>query len=367
MIRDLHGMVQKASPTSFHHLLASLASEGRLLRLYSQNVDCIDTSMEPLKTNIPLQRKGPWPKTVQLHGALETMVCSRCKWLGKLDPALFDGPSAPDCMECTEMDSVRGIAGKRTLGIGKLRPRMVLYNEENPDAEAIGAVTEADLKTRPDCVIVVGTSLKIPGVKRIVREMCSVTQDIRGGTTIWINRDEPPPGREFEGLFDLIVKGSCEKVARLVNLPHYDGSMPASEDEMPEVGGFPSVEKDGFAVVIDNNAHEDGKVVAEAGSTQSILTPIATPTKSAGKAKAPTKRKQPTEKKPRATKKQKTEKAPGTPRINKAFKATKKDVAVNVGKSQKTLFAPPAGSLTPPPSVGRDPSPVPATPQLPIS
>jgi len=129
------------------------------------------------------------------------------------------------------MESVRGIVGKRSLGIGKLRPRIVLYNEFNPDADAIGAVTSADLKARPDALLVVGTSLKIPGVKRIVREMCGVVQDYRGGLTVWINEDDPPSGREFEGAFDLIVRGDCEKVAKLANMPRWDGSEPPPQEE----------------------------------------------------------------------------------------------------------------------------------------
>ncbi|PWW75981.1 DHS-like NAD/FAD-binding domain-containing protein, partial [Tuber magnatum] len=224
MVRNLHSMTTQAAPTLFHHLLATLATQGRLLRLYSQNVDCIDTQLEPLKTAVPLGNKGPWPRTIQLHGGLEKMVCSKCGWLAEFEASLFRGSEPPDCSECLEMDCVRGIAGKRALGVGKLRPRIVLYNEFNPDAEAIGAVTKADLKSRPDCLIVVGTSLKVPGVRRIVREMCGVVQNYRGGMTVWINEDAPPMGREFEGVFDLIVGGDCEKVAKMASLPRWDGS-----------------------------------------------------------------------------------------------------------------------------------------------
>lgn len=56
--------------------------------------------------------------------------------------------------------------------MGKLSPRIVLYNEDNPNAEAISAVTIADLKLRLDRLIVIGTSLKVPRVCSIVRVMC---------------------------------------------------------------------------------------------------------------------------------------------------------------------------------------------------
>jgi NAD-dependent histone deacetylase SIR2 len=222
MVRTLHSMAAEAEPTEFHQLLATLATEGRLLRLYSQNVDCIETRLEPLKTTIPLQTKGPWPRTVQVHGSLEKMNCSKCGWVGVLEPEIFVGAQPPDCRECLEMESVRDIAGKRSLGVGKLRPRIVLYNEFHPDGEAIGAVTAADIKARPDALIVVGTSLKVPGIKRIVQEMCKTVQDYRGGVSVWVNNHDPPSAKDYS--FDLVVKGDCEKVARLVKLPRWDGS-----------------------------------------------------------------------------------------------------------------------------------------------
>ncbi|KAF2667542.1 DHS-like NAD/FAD-binding domain-containing protein, partial [Microthyrium microscopicum] len=193
MVRELSALSKNCQPTAFHHLLATLADEGRLLRLYTQNVDGLDTSMDPLKTTAPLPQKGPWPKTVQVHGGLQQMVCSKCNFMEELDAELFDGPEPPTCGMCEEADNARTEhAGKRSHGIGRLRPRMVLYNEHNPDDEAIGAVMKADMRTRPDCLIVVGTTLKIPGVKRFIKEVCGIVRSRRDGLTIWINQDPPP-------------------------------------------------------------------------------------------------------------------------------------------------------------------------------
>lgn len=214
-------MTKTAKPTLFHHMLATLAQDGRLLRLYSQNVDGIDTALEPLATNVPLKKSdnGKWPTCVQLHGGLDKMVCSKCSTLSDFDPDLFDGPAPPICDSCVEIDRLRtDIAGKRSHGIGRLRPRMVLYNEHNPDDEAIGKVTQEDLRKRPDAVIVVGTTLKVPGVRRIVREMCGVVRDRRDGLAIWINNDPAPIGKDLEDCWDIVVKGPCDEVARNAGL-----------------------------------------------------------------------------------------------------------------------------------------------------
>ena len=111
-------------------MLATLAHDERLLRLYTQNVDGIDTSLEPLATQVPLQKRqdGKWPKTIQLHGGLDKMVCTKCGDLSDFDTNKFEDALPAECERCVEHDRVRtDIAGKRSHGIGRLRPRMVLY------------------------------------------------------------------------------------------------------------------------------------------------------------------------------------------------------------------------------------------------
>ncbi|GIZ40442.1 hypothetical protein CKM354_000377900 [Cercospora kikuchii] len=236
MVNTMSRLTKDAKPTAFHHMLATIAQEDRLLRLYSQNVDGIDTGLEPLKTSIPLAKgpDGKWPRTVQVHGGLDKMVCSKCHDLADLDPSLFDGPVPPTCPRCVEVNDIRvGVEGKRSHGIGRMRPRMVLYNEHNPDDEAIGAVTKDDLRKRPDAVIVVGTTLKVPGVRRIVREMCATVRDRRGGVAIWINSDPPPISKDLEDCWDIIVQGPCDKVARHAAMRKWDE--PAISEEYSEV------------------------------------------------------------------------------------------------------------------------------------
>lgn len=150
------------------------------------------------------------------------MVCSKCGHLANFEGALFEGPEPPSCTECETTDTVRTISGMRSHGIGRLRPRMVLYNEFNPDEEAIGAVSAADLRSRPDAVIVVGTSLKVPGIRRLAKELCAVTRGRRGGFTAWINHDPEPVGIDFKDSWDLVVRGECDEVARQVGLPRWD-------------------------------------------------------------------------------------------------------------------------------------------------
>lgn len=222
-------------------MLARLSKETRLKRLYTQNIDGLETSMKPLETEVPLGAKGPWPVTVQLHGSIEKMVCQKCRFLCDLDSNRFCEAEPPECDECAVKDEVRQTTGQRSHGIGRMRPRIVLYNEHNPDEEAITSVMNADVRSRPRVLVVAGTSLKIPGVRRLVKSLCATIRSRKDGVTIFVN-NEPPQGKEFEGCFDLIVQGSTDEVADLVQLKQWEDSTPYEFLPEPVFGGKPGIE-----------------------------------------------------------------------------------------------------------------------------
>ena len=272
MVRTLSGLVSKARPTEFHEMLATLANEGRLLRLYTQNVDGIDTSLPPLQSSVPLDPKGPWPRTIQLHGSLEKMVCSKCNTLSAFDPQKFSGPIPSACPDCIKIDEIRtDHAGKRSHGIGKLRPRMVLYNEHNPDEDAIGRVMSSDLRARPDAIIVVGTSMEIPGVKRIVKELCGVVRDRRDGVAIWINRGPPPIAKEFENCWDLVVAGDCDSVAKQAGMRRWNEEAPRDDRVTDSEAEQVKSSQDKVEVLIKSPQKKPAK-------SPDLLTPAASPT-----------------------------------------------------------------------------------------
>jgi NAD-dependent histone deacetylase SIR2 len=279
MLRQLSSMAKDAKPTAFHNLLATLADEGRLLRLYTQNVDGLDTELPSLATTVPLNRKGPWPRTVQLHGGLQKMVCSKCNHLSDLDAELFDGPTPPSCEICEEQDNARTEhAGKRSHGIGRLRPRMVLYNEHNPDDEAIGAVVKSDMRTRPDALIVVGTTLKIPGVRRIVKEMGAIVRGRRDGLTMWMNMDGPPPGFDW----DLIVKGPCDRVAEVASMQTDDEFKKSLQEPKAQAESADTPSK--TIVSVPDFDNDDSMVSVDTPSKTLKVTGIPTKSKSTGAA-----------------------------------------------------------------------------------
>lgn len=149
----------------------------------------------------------------------------------------------PPCPQCTALEATRRLVGKRSHGVGKLRPSIVLYNEEPENGEDVGNVfwkdlggrSNSNLKSRSgaDLLLVVGTSLRVPGTKRIVREFSkavrpasmnapleSAHQRLGNGEeqpirTIYLNLDFPMPTKEWEGVFDVWVQGDAQVFARM--------------------------------------------------------------------------------------------------------------------------------------------------------
>lgn len=155
------------------------------------------------------------------------------------------------------MEETRQLVGKRARGVGKLRPSVVLYNEMHKDGEGVGEVVRRDLvggskgkgRSGADVLLVVGTSLRVPGTKRIVREFSKAVRS-RGSSSskelpdstptcasipspsprqsleskdgcppmksIYLNFDFPVPAREWEGVFDAWVQGDAQSFAHIL-------------------------------------------------------------------------------------------------------------------------------------------------------
>lgn len=281
MIAQLSELSQAASPTPFHQILNTLDQRGKLLRVYTQNIDAIESKSglsfgvpefegrrkprskgktgpsssgdeaaapTPTPSRLP-SPPGETPRCIPLHGTLQTLHCQTCTHVCPLEdflPSLATG-TPPYCPECTTMEETRQLVGKRARGVGKLRPSVVLYNEAHKDGEGVGEVVERDLiggskgkaRSGADLLLVAGTSLRVPGTKRIVREFSKAVRS-RGGKSsglmtpqntppqtppsdeevlpkaIYLNLDFPVPTREWEGVFDAWIQGDAQSFADLL-------------------------------------------------------------------------------------------------------------------------------------------------------
>jgi NAD+-dependent protein deacetylase SIR2 len=108
----------------------------------------------------------------------------------------------------------------RPKTIGKLRPDVVLYNENHPKGEEIASIVAHDLQQKPDMLIIMGTTLSIPHTRNLVK-MFSQQIHKQGGLVVWIDKEdrawravENSCGKE---VFDFFVLGDvdewCDKAA----------------------------------------------------------------------------------------------------------------------------------------------------------
>ncbi|RDX57501.1 DHS-like NAD/FAD-binding domain-containing protein [Lentinus brumalis] len=292
MIGQLSQLSDAAQPTAFHRFLRILDERRRLLRVYTQNIDALEEKSgltfgvpeldakrtKPRSTKgkaAPVELAAPTgesstsrlpsppaetPRCIPLHGTLQFMHCQTCTHSFPLRDyvgSLKDG-TPPACPQCTAIEETRQLVGKRSRAVGRLRPSVVLYNEDHKDGEEVGNVVRKDLmgsakgkgRAGADLLLVVGTSLRVPGTKRIVREFSKAVRSRHAAMntpadepstsahglvtptpsprrspaedeeppvrTIYLNLDFPVPTREWDGVFDVWIRGDAQSFARMV-------------------------------------------------------------------------------------------------------------------------------------------------------
>lgn len=216
---SLHEKSINAKLTPFHKFLDKLAYQKRLKRIYTQNIDSLEKKME----HISAEQKTKFPILVQLHGSIENTKCSKCNNIRSFNPSRFQhsnnntGNLIPSCLECEEMESVRAIAGVRSKGVGVIRPTITLYNEVHTEGDSIANIINYDTKLKSiDLLIIVGTMLSIPHVRKLCRNMAYSMKHGRRkkGNVIFICNEPPTQSilNEFGDNIDLIVLGDCQSL-----------------------------------------------------------------------------------------------------------------------------------------------------------
>ncbi|KAL5535796.1 HST3 [Sanghuangporus sanghuang] len=229
------------SPSPTHHFIKTLDTKGKLLRSYTQNIDGLEeraglvgSGSEKAKIN---DSKGKAKlnlkdvKNVQLHGDIRRVRCTLCSaeylFTDEHMHAFLEG-TAPDCPDCASRSEARVARSARALKIGKLRPGIVLYDEPHPLGDDIGSIQSGDLSRKPDLLIIMGTSLKVHGLKKLVKEFAKVvhttapsnpppvanspkptaTKNAMKGKVIFVNKTAP--SSEWDGIIDYHVQGETD-------------------------------------------------------------------------------------------------------------------------------------------------------------
>jgi NAD-dependent SIR2 family protein deacetylase len=197
-IGALYGLCSRLQPTPFHQFLDELAGSARLLRHYTQNIDCLETSLDSLSS-----------RTISLHGRLDMVICTYCQNSKHVPLVAYEDTVWSLCEKCLLARQARISISKRGTTVGQYRPKILLYGESCPDETAITTNFEHDLSENVEAVVIAGTRLQIPAMKRFARALCESAKS-RGGIVIWVNREKPSLGKSFDTLFDYVLQGDCD-------------------------------------------------------------------------------------------------------------------------------------------------------------
>lgn len=266
---SLRQRVKQVEPTVTHRFIAQMRDVGKLARVYTQNIDEIEKKIG-LSTDLkhglgnkkrksikhqhpessekeeaavppddagPLQTPGAAPapqrseegalsqsksrsdlspdrgvECVFLHGSLHSLrcfVCGKlCDWDEEGRESCTLSGEQPECPHCAGATAARQEKGKRALGIGKLRPDIVLYGEEHPQSDLISPIVQHDLAAGPDLLLVLGTSLRVHGLKVMVKEFARAVHK-KGGKVVFINFTKPSESA-WGDVLDYWIEWDCD-------------------------------------------------------------------------------------------------------------------------------------------------------------
>lgn len=196
----------QAQPTAFHKLLGVLRALGILGRVYTQNID-------DLETKAGLTTRGNYPNCVQLHGSVMEVICTQCSFTEHIYHHFLSLKSGtlPSCPQCETRTKERTMQGKRVSGRGGLlRPAITLYGESHPRGEEIAEIQALDEK-KADNVLVVGTSLKTFGSVDLIKRFSANLRKNQHGQVYYMDLQNPPTN--LVDVFHHIVQTDCQKFA----------------------------------------------------------------------------------------------------------------------------------------------------------
>ncbi|TXT08930.1 hypothetical protein VHUM_02404 [Vanrija humicola] len=209
-IAELSLACQAAQPTRTHHFIHRLETKGKLLRSYTQNVDGFERRMgiESGGRGNGLKKIGT--RNVELHGDLGRVRCVLCfaDYEARDDYVeMFREGEAPHCPACEDRCAERVNRSARATSIGTLRPSIVLYDEPHPLGDEIGALQAHDMRRGPDVLLIMGTSLKVHGLKRLVKDFAKTVHE-KKGVVVFVNATAP--SKEWDSVIDYHIEGETD-------------------------------------------------------------------------------------------------------------------------------------------------------------
>jgi NAD-dependent histone deacetylase SIR2 len=151
----------------------------------------------------------PNAECIPLHGSLGHLRCQVCRtafdWEDHL--ALIHSEDDLPCPQCRLSRQERINKCLRPTSIGHLVPDIALLGADHSNGEAIAEVIESDLRASPDMLLVLGTSLRVSGPKKLACTFARVVQRANG-TVVYMNLSMP--SSLWARMVDYVLEGACD-------------------------------------------------------------------------------------------------------------------------------------------------------------
>ncbi len=165
-------------PSRGHYFLRALEERGKLLRVYTQNID-------------GLEARAGVKAVVNCHGSFLSATCLNCR--KKYSWCDIEGDVAAQQVPLCKLHGCIGI----------IKPDITFFGEKTPGL--LNRMLQKD-RMKADLLIVMGTSLQVAPVSRILSYL---PQNI---PQVLINRDHVLPLAHLSDGFDLNLLGNCDDI-----------------------------------------------------------------------------------------------------------------------------------------------------------
>lgn len=200
----LKSMVETSEPSLTHRFLKVYSEVCGGFRIYTQNIDGLEE-----KAGFRVE-KSKHTKLVYLHGNMKELGCLYCGYripFTEKERAMYEKEEEITCDSCMKRNKRRD---GRERPVGVFHTTIIHYHQSHPDSSFISKMAELDSSC--NLFIVIGTSLKVFGVEKLVKYFCRL--DNTKGRRIFVNLEKP--NRGFSDLFDFFWQGDCDDFCRNV-------------------------------------------------------------------------------------------------------------------------------------------------------
>ncbi|ODV58365.1 histone deacetylase HST2, partial [Ascoidea rubescens DSM 1968] len=183
LCKALHPSLVNFIPTRFHFFLKLLNDKTNLIRIFTQNIDCLERI-----AGIPEE------KIVEAHGSFASNHCIKCNKKYDDSNIIIDAVNKKQPPLCTQ-----------TGCDGYIKPSIVFYGESLP--ERFHTCADSDFDQDIDLAIVAGTSLAVYPFANLASEVSKSCQ------RVLINNEKVGAFKSHPRKKDILSIGDCDKIA----------------------------------------------------------------------------------------------------------------------------------------------------------